>query len=162
MLGKREKDVLIYFSRQDAALCSRPFKKAAVKLGLTENRLLAVLRDLQAKGVIKNLRGVIDHRQAGYRTNALIAWNTRGLRPAEKDDFIQARLVSDERISHCYQRQSQPGFDYDVFAMLHAKSAAEVKRFVRETTRQKKIAHEILFTEQELKKEKMSFKDLLE
>jgi siroheme decarboxylase len=161
MLLEKEKNVLEYFSGHDVALSPRPFQKASRDLGLAEAELLGILQGLRKRGVIRNLRGVIDHRRAGFKRNALIAWRRTGAPKNKKDDFVEKVFVHDDRISHCYRRKPHAAFPYDIFTMMHARSAKEIRDFVRQTARKFHLAHEVLWTEQELKKERLALGELL-
>ncbi|MBF0486451.1 MAG: hypothetical protein HQL16_08060 [Candidatus Omnitrophica bacterium] len=161
MLSKKEKDVLAFFSVNDLEASSRPFVKASKALGMSETGLIDMLKSLQKKGFIKGLRGVVDHRRAGYRENALIAWRARPGQKKAKNRLVQDVFMADDRISHCYERCPHEKFNYNIFTMMHARSRKEVLDFVRSQATDGKFDHEVLFTEKELKKDKLHLGELL-
>ncbi|MBF0521956.1 MAG: hypothetical protein HQL24_02750 [Candidatus Omnitrophica bacterium] len=154
-MREKEKKVLKYFSEYDLELSPRPFQKVAQALNMEETEVVGILQRLKKQGMIKDLRGVIHHRRVGYTTNALIAWHKANT------DVIKKVFMGDDRISHCYKRTPQKSFNYDTFTMMHAKTASEIKGFVRQTAEKFKLTAEILFTEKELKKDKLALGKLL-
>ena len=162
MLLKKEKEALGYFSDHEVELCSRPFLEPARNLNMTESQLVGLLKRLQKRGIIKYLRGLINHVKAGYRQNALIAWrsNSRGIKSQEK--LLRDVFLADSRISHCYKRKPHKAFNYNLYTMMHAKTRKEIVAFAKKSAQRFKLSHEILFTEKELKKEKLNLKTILQ
>lgn len=161
MLSIKEKEALVYFSVNEVEFSTRPFKKAASDLNTSESELIELLRRMQKKGLLKNLRGVINHRRAGFPQNALIAWrNSSGAKVSERK-LIKEAFLADDRISHCYKRKPQRAFNYGIFTMMHAKTRQEIGEFVKKTARCYGLDYEVLFTEKELKKERLVLKGLL-
>jgi siroheme decarboxylase len=161
MLRKKEKDVLKYFSSHPLELTTEPFAKAARSLSVDQNELIDILRRLQQRGFIKNLRGVLNHRNAGYKSNALIAWRIDAKPNLRKDNLIKDVFVNDDRISHCYERKPNKRFNYNVYTMMHGRTDQEINRFAQKTARRLKVNYEILFTDQELKKAPLSLGEIL-
>lgn len=161
MLSKKEKNVLGYFSSHDVCLLSRPFLKAAQALSMSESELVACLSRLERRGMIRSLRGVMDLGRAGYKANALIAWRqtwrkSRGTKARMKDLFMR-----EDRISHFYERRPHKMFPYNFFTMMHAKTCGEILRFARTWAENLDLDYEILYTEKELKKNKLCLKEVL-
>ncbi|MBF0384277.1 MAG: hypothetical protein HQL27_00245 [Candidatus Omnitrophica bacterium] len=161
MLTDKEKKVAGYFSKNELEISPRPFTKAAAALLMQEEELIAILNKLSQKKIIKNLRGVLNHKRAGYAKNALIAWNMDGFTCGNKDEFIKKTFIDDDRISHCYKRTPHKSFNYDTFTMMHAKSVKEIRNFVNEKGAGFRIKPAVLFTRKELKKEMLSLGSLL-
>ncbi|MBF0494522.1 MAG: hypothetical protein HQL28_05265 [Candidatus Omnitrophica bacterium] len=154
MLSRQDKDILTYFSRHDFAVTERPFKGPAAELGMTEKALVEALRSLKKRGYIRNLRGVLNQRNAGYKANALVAWNVKNWKGGV-EKIIQGTLVADDRVSHCYRRRPARGFNYNLYAMMHAGTKKEIGELAAEVSKRLKAKHTILFTKRELKKEKL-------
>ena len=55
-------------------------------------------------------------------------------------------------ISHCYERETQPDFDYNLYTMMHSNSIEEITHFVENIAAQYELEYEYLLTEEELKK----------
>lgn len=161
MLHKKEKDILEYFSVNEVKLCRRPFEQAAADLSIFEDELIDLLQRLQEKGVIKSLRGVVNPHKAGYTRNALIAWRNNPSGKSAREKAINDVFLGDDRISHCYMRKPDRGFNYNIFTMMHARTKKEIVDFAKKTGQRLKSDHEILFTDKELKKEKLILKGIL-
>lgn len=161
MLPKKAKKILEYFSTNEVELSARPFKKAASDLNTKESELIELLLRLQTEGVLKSLRGAINHRRAGYPHNALIAWRNSSRAKLAEGKLIKEAFLADDRISHCYKRKAQKSFNYGIFTMMHARTKQEIDKFVCKTARCYGLDYEVLFTEKELKKEKLKLSGLL-
>ncbi|MBU1924271.1 MAG: Lrp/AsnC family transcriptional regulator [Candidatus Omnitrophica bacterium] len=157
MLSEKEKKVLLRVSKHGLGISKRPFLDIAEKAALTEKEVIGVLLDLQDKGIIKRLRAVIDHRQAGYKENALIAWRVL----PEKMDSIKRVFIENDAISHCYERKPQEEFDYNVFTMMHAEDMKIIEDFAGGVAEKFGVDCEVLITEEELKKERLDIEALL-
>ncbi|MBF0477900.1 MAG: hypothetical protein HQL26_00290 [Candidatus Omnitrophica bacterium] len=161
MLNKKEKQIIAYFSVHDLEFSSNPFAKAAKTLDLTEVELIDILTNLQKSGFIKHLSGVLNHRKNGYKANALIAWRLYlSSKNVKNSQFIDL-IMGDDRISHFYQRTPDKLFKYNIYSMMHAKAKKEITDFVKKTSREFDLDYEILFTEKELKKEKLNLGEML-
>lgn len=161
MLSKKEKEIIGYFASNGVELSSRPFRTAARKLGMPEGAVIGTLNNLKRRGFIKNLRGVINHHKAGYSQNALIAWRLKAGSTEKYSSLVNDVAIKDERISHCYRRQPHEKFRYDIFTMMHAKTKNEIMNFARATAIELGLEHEVMFTQKELKKERLAIKELL-
>ncbi len=157
MLNEKDKSILLYMTTHGLSLSSEPFQEMAHALGMTEDDVMGTLYGLRQRGVIKSLRGVIDPKPAGYKENALIAWRV----PDEKISAVKNNFVENDLVSHCYEREPAEGFNYNVFTMVHAKEIKEIEEFAAKAAAEFKCDHEILFTEKELKKEKLDLKEFL-
>ena len=187
MLSERERNVLLYISGRGLNISKRPFLEAARALGMSEEGVIEILRRLQEEGVIKSLRGVINHTQAGYRENALIAWrmnpaplekhflmgpvrnnpSSETKRKISKEAKPQAQgsirdaFIENDLISHCYERKPHKEFNYNIFTMMHAKKRREIESFASRIGKDFNADYVLLFTEEEVKKEKLDLKELL-
>lgn len=156
MLFKKEKQALEYFYAKGVGFFPRPFKKAAEDLGIPEPKLLGMLCRLRKRGVIRNLRGLLNHRAAGYAHNALIAWRKRAKNKFRMEKAIKDVFLADDRISHCYRRKPRKEFNYPLFTMMHAKTGKEIADFARRVARGYGLDYALLFTERELKRERLA------
>lgn len=157
MLSEKEKKVLVYISNHGLDISQRPFLGVGNALEMREEDVMQVLVGLKEKGVIVSLRAVINHTKAGYKANALIAWR---LNP-RASDAIKRVFIENDLISHCYEREPQDGFDYNIFTVMHAKDRTRIERFASEVAKAFAVDYLLLFTEKELKKVKLDLKGLL-
>ena len=109
----------------------RPFDGAAASLGTTTESLLKRLKRLTDAGVLRRVGASLDHRQAGYGANALVAWNAAD--PSEAGE----RASRFPWVSHCYLRRTLANtlpFDWTwpLFTMVHARTGAMLDARVAE------------------------------
>jgi DNA-binding Lrp family transcriptional regulator len=134
-------------------ICSRPFLKPASRLGVGEAELLKALREIKNSGVMRRVGAVLNHKNAGFEYNALVAWkikkNTRN-----KIGRLFSKIPS---VSHCYLRCPASGWPYSLYTMVHAKSSKERETLIRQMAVKAKAGdYRVLRTVRELKKTKQS------
>lgn len=157
MLSKKAKRILIHIGKYGVGVSSRPYAEIAECLGLSEKDVVQTLSLLQKDGIVREIRGVINHRKAGYTVNALIAWRIE----AKYIDVITKYFVSHALVSHCYERELSELFPFNVFVMMHANEKKTIDDFVRRIWQQYKVDYEVLFTDKELKKTKIDLEVFL-
>jgi DNA-binding Lrp family transcriptional regulator len=75
--------------------------------------------------------------------------------PDDRAAEIGRMLGDREEVTHCYRRPRQPGWPYNLFGMVHARSRDEVVAAVDRIARELGIAqypHDVLFSTRLLKK----------
>lgn len=157
MLNNIEKEILLYVSKNGLSATERPFIDVANAVELKENEVIDILHGLKQRNMISELRGVIDHRKAGYNENALIAWQVED----DRIDEIKDVFINNDMISHCYQRDADPEFNYNLYTMIHSNNIDEVMDFVEKVASQFSLKYEYLLTEEELKRKKMDLESVL-
>ncbi len=105
----------------------RPYAKAAASLGVTEEELLARLGDMLGRGVIKRISATINHFAAGWRANAMVAWQVAPERLAEAGE---AAAQFDE-VSHCYERETAREWPYNLYTMAHGRDEQACAQTIR-------------------------------
>jgi DNA-binding Lrp family transcriptional regulator len=109
-------------------LTPRPYHAVAERLGLPPEEVMARLRAMQARGVIRRLGAVPNHYRLGYRANGMTVWDV----PDEWVDELGARVGRLDSVSHCYRRPRHlPEWPYNLFAMVHGRSCGDVEAEVR-------------------------------
>ena len=109
-------------------LTPRPYHAVAERLGLPAEEVMARLRAMQSRGVIRRLGAVPNHYELGYRANGMAVFDV----PDEWVDELGARVGQLDSVSHCYRRPRHlPDWPYNLFAMVHGRSREEVEAEVR-------------------------------
>ena len=99
------------------------FAAIASRLGMKEWDLLSTLELWRRSGRLKRIGLLLAHRTAGYSANGMCCWRIEG------ETLAAGRaLAGRDEVTHCYERPPVPGFDYNLFAMIHAKSLDEAER----------------------------------
>jgi DNA-binding Lrp family transcriptional regulator len=119
---------IIHATQAGLPLTPRPYHAVAERLGLPPEEVMARLRAMQARGVIRRLGAVPNHYRLGYRANGMTVWDV----PDEWVDELGARVGRLDSVSHCYRRPRHlPEWPYNLFAMVHGRSRGDVEAEVR-------------------------------
>ncbi len=115
-------DVAVIRALQGAmAVLSEPYAPAAAVLGMTQERLLAHLRGMQERRLLRRVAAILFHRRAGFSANGMGVWRV----PEERVMELGPRMAAFRGISHCYERPTYPDWPYSVFTMAHGRSKEE-------------------------------------
>lgn len=149
MLSKLDKAIIGLISR-DIPLVKEPFKDLARKLGIEERILLERMRSFKKNGLMRKFAASLNHKKIGFRYNAMVVWNVPG-RLVDKSGNMMASF---DEVSHCYERRKKPGWNYNLYSMIHGKTRRECLGVVRKISGKigKDIARRALFSFKEEKK----------
>ena len=138
----------------DIPITERPYLDIAEHLGISEELLLKILKNLCDKGVIRRFGATLRHQKSGYGSNAMVAWQVD-----EKDiDTIGERIAAFSSVSHCYRRSPKGDWPYNLYTMIHAKDEASCLELARNISTETSIdKYTILFSREELKKTSMEY-----
>ena len=133
-------------------LCREPYRTIAEQLEVAEAEVLTRLGRLLADGVIRRIGAVPNHYALGYRANGMSVWDVDDAAVSELGRKVGALPA----VSHCYRRPRRlPSWRYNLFAMVHARSRAEVETEVAaiaDLLGPACRAHEVLYSTAILKK----------
>jgi len=101
--------------QRDLPLEKYPFDKMAARLGLDINEFLQRAVSLRDKGLMRRFAARLNHREAGFLSNALSCWKVAPDRLAQ----VGQAMASYPQVSHCYERRTAPEWHYNIYAMLH-------------------------------------------
>jgi len=109
--------------QHDLANVERPFAVYAEQIGMgaTEDDVLAVLRTLKERKLMRRFAAVMNHRSAGFKANAMGVWAV----PDDKLGEIGPQMAGFAAVSHCYRRPTYDDWPYSVFTMVHGRSARD-------------------------------------
>ncbi len=145
-----QESVVLKVVQSDLPDSLTPFADIAAEAGLSEEAVLELLRSLKREGVIRRFGASIKHQRAGWSSNAMVAWVVRGHDVEE----LGRRAAACDNVSHCYYRPSSaPDWPYELYTMVHGRSAEEVSRVVEELRQSLGLEeHRALHSVRELKK----------
>ena len=152
MLTETEKKISSLI-QQDISLEQRPFKKIAERVGTSEERVLAAIRGLMTKGVIRKFGAILRHQKAGFSHNAMVIWAV----PQERIEFAGRILASFKEVTHCYERTPPFAGKYNVFTMVHfgkGNQESVIQKLSQETGLKD---FRVLTSEEEYKKSSMEY-----
>ncbi|MCZ4280310.1 AsnC family transcriptional regulator [Kiloniella laminariae] len=143
---------LIALTQKGLPLVSRPYHYLAEKLGLSGEQVMLRIKALQGKGVIRRIGLIPNHYRLGYCANGMTVWDV----PDEQTSLLGPRIGALSFVSHCYRRPRYlPEWPYNLFAMVHARSRAEVEELAQEISDilgEHNRGHKILYSTRILKK----------
>ncbi len=148
MLSKLDKAIISLIS-MDMPLTKEPYMDLARKLGIEQRVLLKQIRFFKKNGHMRKLSAILNHRKIGFRYNAMVVWNI----PEELIDKAGCVMAAFDEVSHCYQREKAPGWNYNLYSMVHGKTRNECFNVVNNIS--KKTAckdYKVLFSSYEYKK----------
>ncbi len=153
MINELDKKV-ISLIQGDLSLDSRPFAVMAGKIGITEEEFLKRVKHLKEQGIIRRFGATLRHQEAGFSSNAMIAW----LVPDERVEEVGNILAEFREVTHCYQRRPQKDWRYNLYTMVHGSSRDECHQIAERMSRAVGISeYELLFSEKEFKKTSMEY-----
>lgn len=145
-ISQKEKKVLQYLI-EGIPLSERPFLEIAKKLGLKEEEVLEIIKNLLKKKIIRRLGITLRHNLAGIKGNAMVAWKV----PEEKIEEIGQYLSKLSYVSHCYIRKTYKDWNYNLYTMIHGKNKREVIKKIKEISEKFHLKEfQVLFTKKEI------------
>ena len=118
-LDEMDKAILA-LAEGDAEICERPFDAWADRLGIPVEELISRLKALKDRGVVREIKAILRHTEAGFSANAMVVWAV----PEDMVEEVGRTIASFPAVSHCYGRG---GFgSYNIFSMIHARTDDEI------------------------------------
>ncbi|MDR0457910.1 MAG: AsnC family transcriptional regulator [Burkholderiaceae bacterium] len=106
-------------------LVPRPYEAVGALLGVSGQQVRQRLQAMLAQGLIRRIGAVPNHYRLGFTANGMSVWDVADDRVDELGRCIGAL----PGVSHCYRRARRaPVWRYNLFAMLHGRSRAEVEQ----------------------------------
>ena len=115
-----DRDVVVA-TQGNLPVVPEPWAPAAEQLGIPVDDLLAHLRGMQERGLLRRVAGILFHRRAGFSANGMGVWKV----PEDQIEEIGPQMAAFRGISHCYQRPTYEDWPYQVFTMAHGRSKEE-------------------------------------
>jgi DNA-binding Lrp family transcriptional regulator len=135
---------------QDGLPRSRtPYDDLAGKVGISAEELFRVLDRWRRDGTIRRIGAVVNHFQIGLADGAMVVWKVEPDRVAD----VGAVFAGFAEVSHAYERRTAPGWEYNVYTMVHGTTPEAVRRTVERMSEAAGISeYLVLATRKELKK----------
>ncbi|MDR5866857.1 siroheme decarboxylase subunit beta [Halomonas koreensis] len=129
-----------------------PWDAVGRATGMSGEEVCRRLQAMQARGVIRRVAAVPNHYRLGYVANGMTVWDVDDA----EIDRLGREIAALEGVSHCYRRpRHPPRWPYNLFAMLHGHSRAEVEAQAERLRERLGAAcrdHRILYSSRILKK----------
>ena len=143
---------LIAATQAGLPLVPRPYDAVGETLGVSGEQVRAALADMRARGLVRRIGAVPNHYALGYTANGMTVWDIDD----DKVDELGEQVGALPGVSHSYRRPRRlPLWPYNLFAMLHGHSRAEVQAQAEQIAAllgSACRAHDILYSSAILKK----------
>jgi len=140
--------------QQDLPLVRESFAAMAERAGMDVEQFLAGCWSLQQRGVIRRFSASINHKNAGFTANAMSGWTA----PAEKIDAAGHKLALLKEVSHCYERETNQFWHYNLFAMIHGRSREVCREIADKISRETGLTdYALLYSTKEFKKTRVKY-----
>ncbi|HEX9910106.1 MAG TPA: hypothetical protein VGA86_04415 [Desulfatiglandales bacterium] len=145
---------VIQLIQGDLPLDLRPFAVLAVKAGISEDEFVERIVSLKKRGIIRRFGATLRHQEAGFSSNAMVAW----IVPEERIEEVGKTMARFRAVTHCYQRKTSKGWPYNLYTMIHGDNREECYELAKKISRKAGIQDYILlFSEKEFKKTSMKY-----
>ena len=152
-LTKQDEEI-IKALQEDFPLCEEPYKILAARAGVSEDEFLRRVQEFIDDKKIRKLGAVLRHREIGFKFNALCAWEV----PPEKLDEVAKIMSAHPAVSHCYDRNTAPNWNYNLYTMIHAKTREECDAIIAKLSQLTGIENfQALYSKREWKKTGMKY-----
>ena len=129
-----------------------PFSAAAHPFALQADMLLVHATDFLAAGYMRRYAAVLHHRPAGARSNVLAVWRVTDA-AADAAGAACARVPA---VSHCYLRPTAEDWPYNLYTMIHGRTAEDCGLTVDEVATTTGLLERVeLWTATEYKKQRV-------
>ena len=151
--GSVDKKLIVQL-QQPFPLVSNPWKMIADSLNQSETDLIKDINGLKGSGALKRISAVLRHRNAGFTANGMACFNV----PVSRIDEAGLLAAGFSEVSHCYQRPVYPDWQYNLFAMTHARSTDECEAIISRIAEQINVdEYFTLYSIKEFKKERVKY-----
>jgi DNA-binding Lrp family transcriptional regulator len=116
---------LIAATQDGLPLVPRPYDAVGERLGVSGLQVRERLAQMLESGLVRRIGAVPNHYRLGFTANGMSVWDVDDTQV----DIFGERIGQLPGVSHCYRRPRRlPDWPYNLFAMLHGRSRAEVEQ----------------------------------
>ncbi len=143
---------LVRALQENFPLVDRPYLVIGDRAHMGEVEVVNTVRKWTEDGTIRRFGARLNHRNAGWTSNTLVAWGGGNI------DMHGRTFSAMKEVSHCYKRTPHHEWPYELYTMVHAPSSVEMQDTLE---RMKALAEDskpvFMNTLFELKKTSMKF-----
>ncbi len=112
--------------QNDLQIIKEPFKNIIERLNMSYEEFFSILQTFQDNGIMRRYATILNHRKAGFNSNAMVVWNI----DEEKADAMGKIAASFTAVTHCYLRPKYSTWNYNLFTMIHGKTDEETQNII--------------------------------
>jgi len=116
---------LVRALQQEFPILENPFRLISGKIKRKTDDVLETVRGWVTDGTIRRFGARLNHLKMGYKTNVLTAWGGANI------DRWGEKFAKLDTISHCYRREPNQNWPYELYAMVHARSDSSLHRTIK-------------------------------
>ncbi|MDV0446272.1 hypothetical protein MsAg5_01010 [Methanosarcinaceae archaeon Ag5] len=140
---------LIRLMQDGISFIHSPYLEYATALGISEEEVVARIQRLLTDRKIRRFGASVGHLVIGFTANAMCVWDV----PEDRIDETGRLMASFDEVSHCYERPWSTEWPYNMYTMIHGKSAADCEAVAAKISNATGIAdYKLVFSEKEFKK----------
>jgi len=140
--------------QQDLPLDATPFTAMSARLSMDVEHFLARCQSLLWRGIMRRFGASINHIRAGFKANAMACW----VAPPDTVEIVGRKLALLPEVSHCYERKTNPLWQYNLFAMIHGHTRQTCQEIANQVSREVGVAdYVLLFSTKEFKKTRTKY-----
>lgn len=140
--------------QRDLPLIPAPFSDMAERLDMDVEDFLAHCQSLRRRGVMRRFGAAVNHRRAGFKANAMACWAV----PSDTVNIAGQKLAAFREVSHCYERKTNPLWQYNLFAMIHGHSREICQEIADTVSRNTGLTeYVLLYSTKEFKKTRIKY-----
>ncbi len=145
---------IIKYAQEDIKITKEPFLDMIGKIGIDYDTFFDTLKELQDAGVMRRFATILNHRKAGFNSNAMVVWDIA----EDKAEDVGQKIAAYNVVSHCYLRPKYPNWQYNLFSMIHAKSKKDIDNILKEMGEEIEFkSNKLLFSSKEFKKVRIKY-----
>jgi DNA-binding Lrp family transcriptional regulator len=145
---------IIALLQDDLPLDPRPFAIMADQIGITEDQFMNRVKSMVEGQIIRRFGATLYHREAGFSSNAMVAWVV----PDDRIEEAGTAMAGFREVTHCYQRRPQGDWKYNLYTMIHGNNRSDCHKIALRISHSIGIDEYVLFfSEKEFKKTSMEY-----
>lgn len=155
MLTETEKKVISAL-QGNMPVCERPYQAIAQTIGMSEDEVITIAKDLHERGVIRRFGATLKHQRSGYKANAMVAWKVA----EERIEEVGPAMAAFDEVTHCYRRNPSDTWPYNLYTMIHSSNEDACHDIAHKISTAVEVTeYALLFSRKELKKTSMRYFD---
>ncbi len=150
---------LVVATQGGLPLTPQPYQVIGAQIGVSGAEVITRFSRMLETGAVRRIGAVPNHYALGYSANGMSVWDV-----VDEDVGRLGRVIGAlPFVTHCYERvRRPPQWPYNLFAMVHGRTRAEVEArvdYIAAILGDASRGHEILYSTRILKKTGLRLKN---